>query len=897
MRLIISHTNADLDALASMVAAQKLYPDAMLCFPGSQTKNLRELTTETLLYQYEFQRAKDIPLEEIDTLIIVDTRSSEKIGVFKKCLENPTVEIHLYDHHPETPGDISGNQEYIEDFGATTTILVQRLKEKNISLTPDEATILCLGIYEDTGSLSHQTTTPEDLEAAAWLVRSGAQLDIVSQFITHELTTMQVELIHELVNNTERYNIQGLPITVVAMSFPEYIDDFSLIVHRFMNMENLDTLFATIRMANRTYLIARSRIPDVNVGAIARDLGGGGHATAAVATLKDSNLAEAREKLLRSLQRHVRPQPIAQELMSTPAITIPADISLKETQVLLNRYGINSVVILEPIERRHPEQPARDIIGIITRRVVEKALHHVLGDLAVGEYMSTDIEFLSKNATLADIQEVIIEHRQRLIPIIHDGNLEGVITRTDLLNHLVNAPSQLPKNRLHEAEYPSLEQRRNVANLITKYLDAATVALLKEIGAVADATRYTAFAVGGFVRDLLLKKQNFDLDIVVEGDGIVFAKALAERLDGRYRTHERFATAAVILPDGYKLDVATARIEYYECPAALPTVELSSIKLDLYRRDFTINAMAIQLNTENFGTLIDFFNCQNDLKNKEIKVLHNLSFVEDPSRIFRAIRFEQRMQFRIAAHTRRLITNAVKMDLFGKATDTRLFSEVCHILSEHDPIPAIERLAAFNLFRFLWPDLQPHLKIDRRFSKNLSQAKANIAWHREHFSQESCEPWMVYLLTIMGRSSQEVLAAFCKRFLVPRKIREFLLEQKKQADKCLGHLLDHPNIPESELYWLVEELHIEGMIYLLAIAPETEIKARIIRYLTELRYCSPILNGSDLTALGYKPGPHYKIMLNTLLARRLDGKITSRKEELTLLEEKYPLEEGTPNRK
>ncbi|PID99772.1 MAG: prohead protease, partial [Acidobacteria bacterium] len=386
------------------------------------------------------------------------------------------------------------------------------------------------------------------------------------------------------------------------------------------------------------------------------------------------------------------------------------------------------------------------------------------------------------------------------------------------------------------------------------------------------------------------KKHNLDLDIVVEGDGIVFAKALAERLGGRYRTHQRFATATVILPDNYKLDVATARIEHYEHPAALPIVEFSSIKQDLYRRDFTINAMAIQLNTNNFGTLVDFFNCQNDLKNKQIKVLHNLSFVEDPSRIFRAIRFEQRIQFRIAPHTRRLIENAVKMELFGKATDTRLFSEVRQILSEHNPIPAIKRLATFDLFRFLWPDLQPNLNIDRHFDKNLYQAKDTIAWHTSHFPEETCQPWMIYLLTIMGRSPSEVLLAFCKRFLVPRKIRNFLIEQKEHADKCLGHLLNHPKIPESKLYWLLEELQTEGILYLLSIIPEAELKERILHYLTTLRYCSPILNGRDLTALGYKPGPQYKIMFNTLLTQRLDGKITSRAEELALLEEKYPVE-------
>ncbi|WP_163340330.1 CBS domain-containing protein [Desulfopila sp. IMCC35008] len=890
MRVITTHHNADFDGLASMVAAHKLYPDAILSFAGSQEKNLRDFTSQTLLYRYDFQKARDIELDEITTLIIVDTRASERIGVFKKCIDNPNTAIHLYDHHPESPGDIRGDVEVVKNVGATATIFTQLIREEDIELSPEEATIFCLGIYEDTGSLTHLTTTPEDLEAAAWLVRMGAKLDIVSQFISHELTTMQVELLHDLMNNAHQYLIQGLPITVVSMSLPEYVDDFALIIRRFMVMENLDTLFALIAMGSRIYLIARSRIADVNVGVIARDMGGGGHATAASATVRDITLVEAQERLIQKLQRHVRPQPIARELMSTPAITIPADITLTNAQFLLNRYSINSVVVVAPAGEPNAPDRGINVIGILTRRVIEKALHHDLGHLQVSEYMSTDIEFLSLNANLADIQELIIENRQRLIPIVQDDVLEGVITRTDLLNHLVNDPAHLPKNLLHESEYPSLERKRNLHNLVVDCLSKRMIKLLQEIGEAADVIGYNAFAVGGFVRDLLLKKQNLDLDIVVEGDGITFAKALTARLGGRYRTHERFSTATVLLPDGFKLDIATARLEYYEYPAALPTVELSSIKLDLYRRDFTINAMAIQLNTRQFGTLVDFFNCQNDLKHKQIKVLHNLSFVEDPSRLFRAIRFEQRMQFRIAPHTKRLMQNAVKMKLFGKTNDTRLFSELRHILSETDPIPAIERLAEFNLFQFLWPDLKPHLKIDRRFHHILTQAKNALSWHNLLYLEEKCTPWIVYLLAIMGRSPNEVLASFCRRFLVPQKMSEFILQQKMHADKTARFFQHRRAIPNSESYLLLQELKIEGLLYLMAIARKSSVKKCVSNYVTELRYTSPELSGKDLMKLGYKPGPEFKIMLSDLLEMKLDNKLHTKEDEIAHLQAKYPLE-------
>ena len=153
------------------------------------------------------------------------------------------------------------------------------------------------------------------------------------------------------------------------------------------------------------------------------------------------------------------------------------------------------------------------------------------------------------------------------------------------------------------------------------------------------------YAVGGFVRDLLLGIENYDIDVTVEGDGILFAETFAKRFGCRCKTHHKFGTGVLIFPDGLKIDVASTRVEYYESPGALPTVESSTLKADMYRRDFTINTLAIRLNTPEFGVLIDYYGGQRDIQERIIRVLHNLSFVEDPTRVFRAIRFEQRLEF------------------------------------------------------------------------------------------------------------------------------------------------------------------------------------------------------------------------------------------------------------
>ncbi len=888
MDVITTHLNADFDALAAMVAAKKLYPDAEMVFAGSQEKVVREFLSQEFKNIYSFKRLKDIALDQVSRLIVVDTRQAGRIGGLRACLDNPGLEIHLYDHHPDTAGDIRGDLEVVEPFGSTATVFVRLFREKNISLAPDEATLLALGVYEDTGSFLHATTTVADLQAASWLLEQGANLDIVGQFVSRELSTRQVGLLGNLLKNATTYSIQSVDIVITKLTLPEYMDGFAVILHRLMVMENLDVLFGLICMGERTYLIARSRVPEVNVGIIARDFGGGGHASAASATIRDMTLFEAEEKLVHLLHRYVRPRAIAAEIMSSPVITVSPDVSINQANELLTRYNITVLPVVEEAGPDGESSGPPAILGMISRRVVEKAKFHKLGDLPVGEYMTTEIATLPSTATLADIQELIIGHRQRLIPVVDQDRILGVITRTDLLNLLVSDPAHLPRDLLHEEEQPSTARTRNLSSRLSEQLDREIMVLLQKIGEVAEQLGFHAYVVGGFVRDLLLHIRNLDLDIVIEGDGIEFARKLAGELNASVRTHVKFGTATVILADGLRLDVATARLEYYEYPAAIPTVELSSLKLDLYRRDFTINAMAIHLNPERFGTLVDFFNSQNDLKRQRISVLHNLSFVEDPTRILRAIRFEQRLDFRITRHTEKLLKNAVRMKLFDRFFAPRFFSELRQILSEDNPIPALRRMAALDLFQFLWPDLKPNLKIDRRFLHVLAQANRAVSWFKLLYLDEPFEQWMVYLLGIMSRSGMRELRNFCDRFELSEKLRRKLLRLKSEGDRIAQDMLRRPYMKPSEIYWLLHDLDTEGLLYLMSIARKKHIQKAVSLYVTRLEGEQPLLRGEDLKKLGYRPGPGFKTMLNHVVEGQLNGEISTREEAIRFIQEQYP---------
>jgi tRNA nucleotidyltransferase (CCA-adding enzyme) len=881
MEVITTHVNADFDGLASMIAAHKLYPEAVLAFSGSQEKNLRDFLAQSEQYRYTFQRPKNIPQEKIRRLIVVDTRQASRIGDFARCLDNPNLDIHLYDHHPDTPEDLHGSVEQVRQVGSTTTILVHLCREKGLPLTQDEATIMAMAIYEDTGSFGFDTTTPEDLETAAWLLAQGANLNIVSQFIVQELTSQDVTLLHALINSAVTYTINGLDLVLAKIELPEYVDDFSVIVRRFMDMENLDTLFALTQMAGRTHLIARSRIPEVNVGAIARDFGGGGHASAASATIKDLTLIEAEEKLIQLLHKHVRPQRLARELMSAPVISGPPTLTINEADELLNRYNITVLPIVN--EQKKP-------VGLISRLVAGKSIHLGLGNSPVSNFMTTDFATLPPSATLADIQELIIGNRQRFIPVVEEDVLLGVITRTDLLHLLVNDPARIPRRLLADTDQPSTARHRNLSGLMVEVLSRELIILLQTLGEVAQQSGCKAYAVGGFVRDLLLRIKNLDLDVVIEGDGLAYAKRLGKRLGGKVRTHEKFGTAVVKLPDGLKIDIATARLEYYEYPAAMPTVELSSIKLDLYRRDFTINAMAIHLNPETFGTLVDFFNCQNDLKDRQIRILHNLSFVEDPTRIFRAIRFEQRMGFKIGKHTEKLIKNAVKMELFDRFFGQRFFNELTSILSEENPLPAINRMADLGLLRFL----HPTLRLDAKLTALLEQTRQALAWHRLLYLDEPCSHWLVYLLTLMTTLSAREAADFCQRFEVPLRQKQFILREKSAVTRIARTLNRRMPDTTSGLYHLLKELSPEGLLYLMGLMKKKSCKKAISLFVTEWRQLRPEIDGNDLAEMGYRTGPLYGTILRRLLDARLDGLVHDRATEEAFIKEHYPLEkQGT----
>ncbi len=873
MDVITSHLNADFDCMASMLVARKLYPDAKLVFPGSQERNLRRFLNESGL-TFEFTRLRSIDLDAIDRLIVVDNRQASRIGPFNICLKNPALKLHLFDHHPDAPDNLRGSKEEIRQVGSTATLFCQLFQEQKISITTQEATILAMAIYEDTGNFTFPSTRPADLLAMAWLMEQGANIDMVTHYISQELTTDEVRLLNELIKSATTYTINTIPITVARIILPDYSDEFALLVRRFMAMENLDALFALAAMDDRVYIIGRSRVPEVNVGMITMEFGGGGHASAASASLKDHSLVQVEEKLLHVLHSTVRPHSLAGQLMSSPVISVQPTLTISEANKVLIRYNITVLPVVQNGE----------ILGLLSRREASKAIYHDLGDETVASYMTTEFEIVSPEATLLDIQRLIITNRQRTIPVVSKNELVGIITRTDLFNLLAGDPAFLPDLK-NSQNLPSVERHRNLANQLRHNLSKKVLHLLQTIGEVAMGCGATAYVVGGFVRDLLLGVENLDLDIVIEGDGIDFAKKLAHHLNGKICTHEKFNTAVVVLPDDLKIDIATARLEYYEHPAAMPKVESSSIKLDLYRRDFTINAMAIHLNPDRFGLLVDFFNSQNDLKDRMIRILHNLSFVEDPTRIFRAIRFEQRMEFSLGKHTEKQIKNSVRLGLFDADMGQRFFQELRIILSEKDPLPAIWRLEHFKLFIFL----HPRLKLTTRVKKILRETRHAVSWYKLLYLDTTVQLWIVYFLALTARLKTKYVAEMCAKLEIPERYSQIIISERVAADRAVRLFDKADDLQPSRIYKALKDLRHEGLLFAMAICRNKNAQMAISTFVTKLCHITNHLTGDDLIAMGYRPGPQFQTILQRLLMATLDGFCTSRQDEINLLKKEFPL--------
>ena len=875
MQVITTHFNADFDCLASMVAVQKLYPEAKMVFPGSLEK-----ATQNYLKQYghfyQFSKIKEIDLDSVTLLVVVDTQDPGRIGIFESILEKPDLEVHVYDHHLDVTKKIPSRKAVIRKRGSATTVLFEVLSQENIPLSPEEASLLVLGIYQDTHSLLSASTVAEDFLAVSKLMEMGVDLNVVAEFIQPRLNQDQVDVMNDLIRDMEKVNINGIEATIATASVEHYVGDLSIVAQKIMEMENLSIFFLLVSLDRRVYLIARSRDKEVNLAEVLHVFNGGGHPNAASASINDMTLIQVREKLLSVLNEKIQPPILVQDVMHFPVISIPERAAICTVEKTLTRFNLNTLPVVAD------GKP----VGLITRQIIEKAIHHKLENEPMVDFMIREFAVTTPGSHFKNIIPCIIEEKQKLVPVVDPdtGNLVGIISRGDLLRVLYG-------NMVKYTGFDDIslfegadKAAKNVKSLMQERLPKTIMALFATIGELADRTGVFVYVVGGFIRDLLLRIENFDIDIVVEGDGIKFAKALGKELAGRVRSHEKFGTSVIVFDNNFKIDVATARMEFYKHPAALPTVEMSSIKSDLFRRDFTFNSLAIKLNGKNSFRLIDFFNGQRDLKDKTIRVLHNLSFIEDPSRVFRAIRFEQRFQFSIGKQTESFMKNAISKRLIDQLSGIRFLNELILILKERQPLRCILRLKDYGLLQFI----HPHILKDRASLEILRRVESVLAGARILPLPREPEVWIVYFVGMLYSLDPSSFEQVAQRLNMPKKLSQRLQADCELCQGTLAQLSKNKEYSPVEIYDAFSQLSPEAILTMLAVSNDERIRKEVFHYFSRCDSgADPVLTGEDLIRMGMRPGPGFKAVFKALRDARLNGKIMTRDDEVIFVKREF----------
>lgn len=861
MDAIVTHINMDFDSLAAMVAAKKLHPKARIVLSGSASGNVRRFLT---LYgeMIDYLDLTQVEGEKIDQVILVDTRIKDRLGQAASLIERAKGNLVIYDHHPKSDDDIDFGAEIISEAGSTTTMLVLLISQKEISISTFEASLFSLGIHEDTGSLTYPTTTSADARALAFLMDRGADPNVISHFLKSTLTKEQHDLLKMLIGLSKKSFFAGLGLVMIKVKLAEYIEDASIVVRKIAELEDADLVFLLMDVGRKVYVIARSRSGEMDIGHIMQQFGGGGHANVGSAVVRGQTLEEIEEVILEKIAAQIKSVPTAGEIMSKPVITIELAASVSEAGSIMARYGFDALAVTQ----------GGKYAGMILRKDVDKAIHHDLSHAPVKGFLSSVKEGVSPKTLVSEVEGMMMARSIGRIPVLEGGEVVGIITRS----HIISSFSGKGQPSLSVKPKGEAMSKKKMTHLIAKALSRENYLIIKTIGRLAGQMGLETYLVGGFVRDIILKRPNLDLDIVVEGDAPAFSLALAEKIGGRVKLHKKFGTAIFITKHGQRIDFASARFEHYDHPAALPKVESSSIIYDLSRRDFTVNSMAIKISEADFGELLDPFGGLYDLEEKRLKTLHALSFIEDPTRIFRAVRFERRLKFSLDADSEVLAKRASRLGVVERLSPARLTGELIAVLSQDEPLRLLLRLLELGALEAVHPKIRigpASRRLYERLSETLKLFSAG--------SFPNSKRYLPPMMALFWRLKVDEIEAILLKMDISKGDKDKILATLLGANAVLKALLPK-RLKDSELYQILERFGTESLIFLHALSEKSLVKERILRFHNELKSVAPALSGKDLIKLGFKQSPLYNLVFRKLLLTKLDWVDLSRKDEIEI---------------
>lgn len=896
MDLILCHQTADFDALGAAVGLSRLYPGSRIVLTGGAHPTVREFLS---LHRNEFNliELRSVNPDRLRSIYIVDNQQGDRLGKAAEWLTLPHVEtIQIFDHHLNSPCDIVADAIELEAIGATTTLIVEKLQREGVTLNPVEASVMALGIHVDTGSLTFPQTTVRDVKALAWLMEQGANLRIVAEYADPGFTPPLQFLFAEAMQALETETQSGCRLGRVLIQSETFVPGLSNLTEQLLALTECDALLLghiyskgkaiePTEAGQRFTVIGRTRIPDTDLTPLFEAYGGGGHAQAASVNLRDVDPPSLLQVLYQGLKSQI-PQPLlARDLMSSPVRTIRPQASIEQAQRILFRYGHSGLTVVNEDNQ---------LVGIISRRDLDLALHHGFSHAPVKGYMTRNVKTITPDTTLPQIEAIMVADDVGRLPVMQQGKLVGIVTRTDVLRQLLQDRSELLcalPERSPLAQRQSLAQR----SALQTHLPPAIRQLLNQAAHYAQQRGWHLYLVGGAVRDLLLKTTQDvwlqDIDLVVDGfhqtvdvgAGVELAQALqTEYPAARLSVHGEFQTAALLwhrdpVLGSLWVDIATARTEFYPYPAANPQVEASSIRQDLYRRDFTINALAIRLTEPRKGELLDFFGGMADLRERQVRVLHANSFIEDPTRIYRAVRFVVRLGFGLEPQTETYIRYAIDSGVYERlrlthhpapALTTRLKAELSVILQAPYWPGALTLLADLGALKCL----HPALTLTDRLWWQIRYLSRWLAWLDP---DRQLDHWLLRLGIILATLPAPERSPIAASLQLPKTMID-VLEQLDSVETAIVPALNADSAPSHIVKTL--KRHNRLSLFLVAARGNKALRKLIWQYLTHYSHITPLLTGNDLKRLGYRPGPQFKAILDALLYATLDQTLTTKAE-------------------
>ena len=582
------------------------------------------------------------------------------------------------------------------------------------------------------------------------------------------------------------------------------------------------------------------------------------------------------------MQKVLSPKPVtAASMMSSPVRTVRPEATIEDAQRILLRYGHSGLSVVNG---------QGQLVGIISRRDLDIALHHGFGQAHIRDYMATTVKVISPDTPLSEIQKLMLKWDIGRLPVVDRGNLVGIVTRTDVLRQI---------DRLTPATSQIIQVRDRLQVQLQKLLTPRYLDILQQAAKAADQLNLRIYLVGGTVRDFLLNLSTDDLDLVVDGNhplvtdgaepegwGVKLARSLQTIYpDSKLEIHGKFQTAALTWSDGLWIDIATARTEFYPYPAALPEVAASSIQQDLYRRDFTINALALHLNGSQSGQILDFFGGLEDLENRIIRVLHPNSFIEDPTRIIRAVRFAVRLGFQLDLRTSEYAQLAISLipDYIGKGIwtyqNTRLKQEFRYVLTANYWVQALKHLNQLGALQYL----HPNIAITPILIEQLQRVGAWLFHFGRLYPQiDRLHIWQVRLEMMLVDYPDAVAIATRLNFNQAGLNR--LANFPSLCDRLFLKL--KPDLKASQVVQLLERLNITELIMFAAISPP-ELRRVLYQYLNQWNLIKMPMGGHELNLMGYKPSKQYQTILNALRDRVLNGEIITRAEAESFVKQNF----------